>query len=40
MNYLMIDTAEGTRALLCAGGAYYYDEKLEKCGFGNANAHD
>lgn len=32
MNYLMIDTAEGTRALLCAGGAYYYDENLKNAG--------
>ncbi|MDE6401875.1 MAG: tRNA (adenosine(37)-N6)-threonylcarbamoyltransferase complex dimerization subunit type 1 TsaB [Clostridiales bacterium] len=32
MNYLMIDTAEGTRALLCANGEYYYDENLKNAG--------
>lgn len=32
MNYLMIDTAEGTRVLLCANGKYYYDENLKNAG--------
>lgn len=32
MNYMMIDTAEGTRALLFANGAYYYDENLKNAG--------
>ena len=31
-NYLFIDTAEGTRALLCYGDKYYYDENLKKAG--------
>ncbi|MCH5163230.1 MAG: tRNA (adenosine(37)-N6)-threonylcarbamoyltransferase complex dimerization subunit type 1 TsaB [Clostridiales bacterium] len=32
MNYLFIDTAEGTRALLCACGKYYYDENMKSAG--------
>ena len=32
MNYLMIDTAEGTRVLLCANDKYYYDENLKNAG--------
>lgn len=32
MNYLFIDTAEGTRALLFAGDAYYYDEDFAGSG--------
>lgn len=32
MNYLMIDTAEGTRALLCVGGTTYYSENLKNAG--------
>ncbi|MDE6028885.1 MAG: tRNA (adenosine(37)-N6)-threonylcarbamoyltransferase complex dimerization subunit type 1 TsaB [Clostridiales bacterium] len=31
-SYLMIDTAEGTRALLFSGGEYYYDENLKNAG--------
>ncbi|MCH5153809.1 MAG: tRNA (adenosine(37)-N6)-threonylcarbamoyltransferase complex dimerization subunit type 1 TsaB [Clostridiales bacterium] len=31
-NYLMIDTAEGTRALLMLGGEKYYDENLSNAG--------
>lgn len=31
-SYLMIDTADGTRALLHCGGAYYYDENLKNAG--------
>lgn len=31
-NYLMIDTAEGTRALLHIDGEYYYDENLKNAG--------
>ena len=31
-NYLMIDTAEGTRALLMFGGEKYYDENLSNAG--------
>ena len=31
-NYLMIDTAEGTRALLVIGGEQYYDENLLNAG--------
>lgn len=32
MNYLMIDTAEGTRGLLKIGNEYYYDENLSRSG--------
>lgn len=32
MNYLFIDTAEGTKALLCMGGKHYYDENLKNAG--------
>ncbi|MDE7463800.1 MAG: tRNA (adenosine(37)-N6)-threonylcarbamoyltransferase complex dimerization subunit type 1 TsaB [Clostridiales bacterium] len=32
MNYLFIDTAEGTRALLFAGGKYFYDENMKTAG--------
>lgn len=32
MNYLFINTAEGTRALLCAGGERFYDENLKNSG--------
>lgn len=32
MNYLMINTAEGTRVLLKAGEKYYYDENLKNAG--------
>lgn len=32
MNYLMINTAEGTRALLFADGNYYYDENMKNAG--------
>ncbi len=32
MNYLMIDTAEGTRALLFANGVYLYDENSVNAG--------
>lgn len=32
MNYLMINTAEGTRALLFANGKYLYDENLKNAG--------
>ena len=31
-NYLMIDTAEGTRVLLHIDGEYYYDENLKNAG--------
>lgn len=31
-NYLMIDTASGTRALLHIDGEYYYDENLKNAG--------
>lgn len=31
-NYLFIDTAEGTRALLCYNDEYYYDENLKNAG--------
>lgn len=31
-SYLMIDTAEGTRVLLCHNGRYYYDENLKNAG--------
>ncbi|MCH5155691.1 MAG: tRNA (adenosine(37)-N6)-threonylcarbamoyltransferase complex dimerization subunit type 1 TsaB [Clostridiales bacterium] len=31
-SYLMIDTAEGTRALLYFGGEYYYEENLKNAG--------
>ena len=31
-SYLMIDTAEGTRALLCYGDEYYYEENLKNAG--------
>lgn len=31
-NYLMIDTASGTRALLHIGGEFYYDENLKNAG--------
>ena len=31
-SYLMIDTAEGTRALLHRGGEYFYDENLKNAG--------
>lgn len=32
MNYLFIDTAEGTRALLCINGKYFYDENMKRAG--------
>ena len=32
MNYLFIDTADGTRALVFANGKYYYDENTKKAG--------
>lgn len=32
MNYLFVDTAEGTRVLLSVGGKYYYDENLKQAG--------
>ncbi len=32
MNYLMINTAEGTRALLFADGNYHYDENMKNAG--------
>ena len=32
MNYLFIDTAEGTRALLRYNGEYYYDENMKRAG--------
>lgn len=32
IDYLFIDTAEGTRALLRASGAYYYDEDIVNSG--------
>lgn len=31
-SYLLIDTAEGTRALLSSGGKYYYGENLKNSG--------
>ncbi len=32
MNYLMINTAEGTRSLLFADGNYHYDENMKNAG--------
>lgn len=32
MNYLMINTAEGTRVLLFADGNYHYDENMKNAG--------
>lgn len=32
MNYLFIDTADGTRALVFANGKYYYDENTKNAG--------
>ena len=32
MNYLFINTAEGTRALLCVNGKRFYDENLKNSG--------
>lgn len=32
MNYLFVNTAEGTRALLFFGGKYFYDENMKNAG--------
>lgn len=32
MNYLFIDTAEGTKVLLCVGDKHYYGENLKNAG--------
>lgn len=32
MNYLFIDTAEGTKVLLCVGDKHFYDENLKNAG--------